>query len=145
MPPPGMAGAFSSGLSAMTASVVRNRPAIGDAGLEQVLVLAGGGVEAAGTVEALDLLDRHAALEAGVDRDLLERLLDGLGHQAGTGGLVALQLLGGAENGGLRAQQRYAATRDDALLDRSLGGGHGVLDAVLLLLELDLGGRADLE
>src|SRR5262249_941620 len=28
---------------------------------------------------------------------------------------------------------------------RSLGGGHRVLDAVLLLLELDLGGRADLE
>ena len=34
---------------------------------------------------------------------------------------------------------------DDALLDGGLGGRHGVLDAVLLLLELHLGGRADLE
>ena len=75
----------------------------------------------------------------------LERLLDGLGHEAGTGGLVALELLGGGEHGGLRAQQRHAAAGDDALLDRSLGGGDGVLDAVLLLLELDLGGGADLE
>src|SRR3546814_12749315 len=31
------------------------------------------------------------------------------------------------------------------LLDSRLGGAHGVLDAVLLLLELDLRGGADLE
>src|SRR4029450_7843697 len=34
---------------------------------------------------------------------------------------------------------------DDALLDRRAGRGDGVLDAMLLLLELDLGGRADLD
>src|SRR5436305_4472830 len=38
-----------------------------------------------------------------------------------------------------------ATAGDDALLDRVLGVGDGVLDAVLLLLELDLGGSADLE
>ena len=38
-----------------------------------------------------------------------------------------------------------AATGDDALLDRGARRGDGVLDAVLLLLELDLGVRADLD
>ena len=38
-----------------------------------------------------------------------------------------------------------AAAGDDALLDRRAGRGDGVLDAVLLLLELDLGGGADLD
>ena len=46
---------------------------------------------------------------------------------------------------GLRVQQGHAAAGDDALLDGRLRGLHGVLDAVLLLLELDLGGRADLD
>src|SRR6266545_742716 len=38
-----------------------------------------------------------------------------------------------------------ATTRDDALLDGRLRVAHGVLDAVLALLQLDLGGRADLD
>jgi hypothetical protein len=38
----------------------------------------------------------------------------------------------------------HATTGDDALLDGSLRVAHGVLDAVLALLELDLGGRAAL-
>ena len=46
---------------------------------------------------------------------------------------------------GLRVQQGHAAAGHDALLDGRLRGLHGVLDAVLLLLELDLGGRADLD
>ena len=37
------------------------------------------------------------------------------------------------------------AAGHDALLDRGSGRRDGVLDAVLLLLELDLGGRADLD
>src|SRR5205085_699111 len=41
------------------------------------------------------------------------------------------------------ADQRDAATGDDALLDGRAGRVHGVLDARLLLLHLDLGGRAD--
>ena len=44
-----------------------------------------------------------------------------------------------------RVDEGGAATGDDALLDRGPGRGHGVLDPVLLLLELDLGGRADLD
>src|SRR5207249_3849345 len=39
----------------------------------------------------------------------------------------------------------HPATGHDALLDGGLGRLHGVLDAVLLLLELDLRGRPDLD
>ena len=45
--------------------------------------------------------------------------------------------------GGL--QQRDAAAGHDALLERRAGRLQGVLDAVLLLLHLRLGGRADLD
>ena len=42
-------------------------------------------------------------------------------------------------------QQRHAAARHDALLEGCAGGLQGVLDAVLLLLHLGLGGGADLD
>ena len=45
----------------------------------------------------------------------------------------------------LGVQQRDAAARDDALLERRAGRLQGVLDAVLLLLHLGLGGGADLD
>ena len=48
-------------------------------------------------------------------------------------------------DGGPGPEQGGAAAGDDALLDGGPGGGQGVLDAVLLLLELDLGGGADLD
>src|SRR6516165_5717596 len=99
MPPPGIAGApFSSGLSTITASVVRN----------------------------------NAAIEAGVDGDLLERLLQGPDHDPGAGRLVAVELLGPVAHGALGPQEGNPAAGDHALLNRGLGGGHGVLDAVLL-------------
>src|SRR6266540_2971616 len=60
---------------------------------------------------------------------------------AGAGRLVAAEVE--LADGLLRAQQRDPAAGDDALLDGGPGGRQGVLDAVLLLLELDLGGRAD--
>ena len=53
--------------------------------------------------------------------------------------IVALQL----GDRGLGAQKRDAAAGDDAFLDRRAGGVEGVVDAVLLLLDLDLGRAAD--
>jgi hypothetical protein len=44
-----------------------------------------------------------------------------------------------------RAEQRHAATGEDALLDRGAGGVQGVLDAGLLLLHLGLGRGADVD
>src|ERR1700730_3483819 len=52
---------------------------VDDPGLDEVLVVAGGGVEALRAGEALDLLDNDAAFHAGVLGDLLDRLLEGPG------------------------------------------------------------------
>src|SRR5699024_2943342 len=46
------------------------------------------------------------------------------------------------EGGRAGLQQGHAATGDDALVHGGLGVAHRVLDAVLALLELDLGGGA---
>src|SRR4029453_11224753 len=116
---------------------------VDDPRLEHVDVLAGGRVQALARVEAADLLDHHAALEAGVVGDLLERLLERLADDRRAGRLVAAQVDLG--EGLLDPQQGHAAAGDDALLHRRAGVGDGVLDAVLLLLELDLGGRPDLD
>ena len=144
----------------VTASVVRKRAAIDaafcsaghrhlggvdDAGLEQVLIVPGGGVETERTFQVPDPLDDDATLEAGVDGDLLQRLLHRPGHDPGTGRLVAFELLGGVEDAGLGPEQGDPTAGHDALFDGGLGGGHRVLDAVLLLLQLDLGRGSDLD
>ena len=118
---------------------------VGDAGLHQVLVLTRAGVQAVGTLEVLDLLDHDATLETGVHRDLLERLLERTCDQPGSGGLVAFERLRHLEHLLLRTDQGDSAAGHDALFHGGLGRLHRVLDAVLLLLELDLGGRADLD
>src|SRR6185437_13672901 len=117
---------------------------VDDPGLEHVDVVARSGVQALASRQGLHLLDHDAALKAGVDRDLLQRLLDSTAHDQRTGRLVARQVQlveGGA--GGL--QQRDAAAGHDTLLDRGPRVAHRVLDAVLALLELDLGRRAGLD
>ena len=113
-------------------------------GLEQVDVLAGGGVEAVARLEVAHLLDHDAALEAGVDGDLPQRRVERDLDDVRAGRLVAdqVQLV---ERGLAGLHQRDATTGDDALLDGRLRVANGVLDAVLALLELDLGGRADLD
>ena len=67
---------------------------------------------------------------------------DRLQHDIDAGlhiGIVVAQLA----DSFLGAQQRHAAARHDAFLDRRAGGVERVLNAVLLLLDLDLGGAAD--
>src|ERR1700753_4409368 len=115
-----------------------------DPGLQHVHVLTGGGVQTLTRGQALDLLHHDAALKAGVDRDLLERLLQGAANDRRTGGLVArqLQLLERAVPG---LDESHTTAGHDALLDGRLGVAHGVLDAVLALLQLDLGRRARLD
>ncbi len=57
--------------------------------------------------------------------------------------LVALQL--SSSSAVDRVEQRHAAARHDALFDRRAGRRERVLDAVFFSLQLDLGGRADLD
>ena len=64
--------------------------------------------------------------------DLRARLLVGVGETRGIDGV-------------LRVQERDAAARHDALLERRASCLKGVLNAVLLLLHLGLGGGADLD
>src|SRR5699024_11829710 len=92
----------------------------------------------------LYLLRYNSYLETDVDRNLLERCLDGHLDNVHAGGLVALEgeLAEGVCTG---LQQRDAATGDDALVHSGLGVAHGILDAVLALLELHLGGGAGLD
>src|SRR3954468_23566731 len=122
--------------------VLQRRPGdlrrVGDASLQHVLVLAGGRVEAEADLAVAHLLRHDAALEAGVDGDLLQRSLERDADDVGTGRLVTvqLQLL---ERAGRGLRESDATTGDDALLDGGLGVAHRVLDAVLALLQLDLG------
>src|SRR3954447_21616398 len=116
---------------------------VGNAGLQQVLVLTAGGVEAGACGRVANLLGDNAGLQARVEGDLLQRGLEGDANDVRTRGLVTgeLQLL---QRRG-RLQQSHAATGDDALLDGGLGVADRVLDAVLALLELHLGGGAGLD
>src|SRR3954469_22553854 len=117
---------------------------VDDALGDEVDVLAVGRVEAVARLEVADLLRPDAALEAGVDRDLLERGLERRLDDERARELVTLEVdLLERDDAGL--DERDATTGDDALLDGGLRVANGVLDAVLALLELDLGGRARLD
>ena len=116
---------------------------IDDAGLDHVDIFLGLGVEAPvrGLVLA-DLADHDRAFGPRVLGDLTDRRLERLQHDADAGlliGVLALEL----GDRGLGAQERDAAAGDDAFLDRRAGGVERVVDAVLLLLDLDLGRAAD--
>src|SRR5205085_5994941 len=89
-----------------------------------------------------DLAYDHRTVLAGVDGDLPCRMPQRLADDVDAGLLViilALELLEPAR----RPQQRHAAARQDALLDRGAGRMERVVDAVLALLHLDLGRAAD--
>src|SRR5680860_142852 len=116
---------------------------VDDAGLHEVLVDTGCCVEAGNLFAANPRYD-DATLIAGVDGDLadgsLERTPDDLTSSLHVIG-AATQLVDDCA----RAKQGNAATGHDALFDGCTGRLDGVLDAVLLFLELDLGGRANLD
>src|SRR5690606_35205206 len=79
---------------------------------------------------------------AGVLHDLTDRRLDGAAddvHARGLVGVVAFQTVQSLRG----AQQRGAAARNDAFLDRGAGGVQRVVDAVLALLHLGFGRAAD--
>src|SRR5205823_1441968 len=90
------------------------------------------------------LLRDDTTLEAGVDGDLLERCEQRDLDDVGASGLVANQVEL-VERGHRGVGQSHATTREQALFDGSLRVANGVLDAVLALLELDLGRGTDLD
>jgi hypothetical protein len=159
MPPVGSpAGAATfSGLSATTASVVRNRTGdrrgvlqrragdlgrVDDACGEHVDVLAGG-------VEALadGSSDTLFATTPGSRPALRAICLSGASMATLTmfAPVASSPESSSFSNAFAGLDERDATTGDDALLDGRLRVADGVLDAVLALLELDLGGRTRLD
>src|SRR3954449_1453989 len=121
----------------------RDHGRVDDARADQVLDLAALRVEALALLGLADVVDDDRALEAGVLRDLAGRLLERAQDDLRAGLLVLVgEHVEVDRRGGL--EQRHAAARHDALLEGRAGGLQRVLDAVLLLLHLRLGGRADL-
>src|SRR5437588_312141 len=114
-----------------------------DAGLEHVLELAGQDVESHSGLAPPHFLDDDRTLAPGVPRELTERLVEGAADDIHADLLIA----GGVHFVERRehADQRHPAAGHNALFHGRPGGGQRVLNAVLLLLELRLAGRADLD
>src|SRR5579859_6287892 len=92
-----------------------------------------------------NLRDDDGALEPAVVGELADRLLERLEDDRRARPLVALDRLDGLLDRVGSVQQRDATARHDALLEGRAGGLQGILDAMLLLLHLRLGGSADLD
>src|SRR5690625_4213984 len=112
---------------------------IGNAGSQQVFVCTGRGVQAVTSFETADVLDNDAAFETGVNRDLLQRCLDGNLDDVGTSGFVIIRQFEGVECLLASLNQGNAAAGDDSFFNSCLGVTHGIFDAVLAFLQLDLG------
>ena len=115
---------------------------VDDAGFDHVGVFAVLGVEAPHLVFRLEqLADHHRAVFAGVVGDLTGRRGNRPADDVDADLLVVVgggQLVQAASG----VDQGDAAARHDAFLDRRAGGVHGVVDAVLTLLDFHLGGAA---
>src|SRR5690606_25062236 len=118
---------------------------VDDAGLDQVLELAGGSVEAVGTGLTLDLLDDDGTFVAGVAGDEAGRGVQRLADRSSAGLLVTLEALDGGGHSSAGTDESRSTAGDDAFFDGGAGGRQRIFDAVLLLLELHLGGCADLD
>jgi hypothetical protein len=106
----------------------------------EVLELAGLRVEAESVgVAVLDLADYHRAVFACIDRNLSRRPRERLFDHLDAVPLVfvfALQLVQGPAG----TQQSDTSPGENAFLDRGLGGMHGIVNAILAFLHLDLSG-----
>src|SRR5690348_1135394 len=115
------------------------------AGQHEILVLVGEGVVAERQLaRLLDLPHHDRRFRAGVLSDHPDRLLERTPDDLDTDLLVLFAPLHLLE-GGLSVQQRHAAARNDALLDRRARRVQRIFHARLLLLHLGLGGRAHVD
>src|SRR6185312_11936474 len=96
-------------------------------------------------IVAVEQLARdHRTVMTGILRDLADRRVERLADDIDAAGLVvirageAFERLGGIEQSG-------TATGDDALFDGCAGCVQRIVDAVLALLDLDLGRTTDLD
>ena len=147
---------FSSGFSAIIASVVSSRPATDAAFCSAVRTTLVGStmpafirssnssVAALKPKAPLSFFTLSSTIEPSQPALLAiqrQRILDRAADDVDADLLLGAELEAVERRRG--ADQRHAAARDDALLDRRAGRVQRVLDARLLLLHLDLGRRAD--
>src|SRR3954452_1286413 len=116
---------------------------VDDALRNQVDVFTGLGIKAVGVLILLeDLADDDGTVLARIDRDLAGRHRERLTYDIDAGLLVvilgaqALKMFGGA-------QQGDAAARYDAFFNSRTGRMHRIINAILALLDLNLGRAAD--
>src|SRR5207253_6296334 len=115
------------------------------AGLDQVLVDLRLGVEAQRVVVSVDqLAGDDGAVMARILGDLAERRLQSAADDVDAAGLVVVDALQALEGAG-GVEESGTAAGNDAFLDRGAGRVERVVDAVLALLDLDLGRTADLD
>src|SRR5438132_2941131 len=118
---------------------------VDDAGRDQILVLIGLGVVAVVQLgRLLDLSHDDCAFGTRVLNDDPDRLLERAADNLDAGLLVVIGAPDLVERL-LAPQERHAAARHDALLDRGAGRVQRVLDPGLLLLHLAPGARAALD
>ena len=128
--------------------VLQRRPGdlgrVNDSGDNQVFVNTGLCVEAHGPFTRAHLLNNHSTFEAGINGNLAKWFLHRLAND-GTTGLLVVGATTHLVDSVLGTEQSNTPTGDDTLFDSGSCRLDRVLDAVLLLFELDLGGRADLD
>src|ERR1700724_1921218 len=115
-----------------------------DARFPHVAELARGRVVAERALAFLHAVENHRGVLTGVVDDLTQGLLDRAGKNADTARLVLIRRLELVE-GPLHTDQRHTAAGPHTLFPGCARRVQRVLDAGLLLLHLDLGGRADLD
>ncbi len=116
---------------------------IDNAGRDEIDIFAGLRVVALVVVLLLkDLAGHDGAVLASVRSDNAGRSLDRAADDVDASLLVLVLGLQAGERVG-RAEQRHAATGKEAFLDSRAGRVQRIVDAVLLLLHLDLGRTAD--
>src|SRR5688572_24705120 len=123
----------------------RDLGGVDDALRHEIAVLLGLRVEAVVAFAFEHLVQDHRRLGAGVVDDDAQRLFQSAHHDLDARVLVVVLALQLAVERLLGADERHAAARDDALFHRGAGRMQRILDASLLFLHLDLGGRADLD
>ncbi len=92
-----------------------------------------------------DGVDHHGSVHTGVGGDPVQRGRQRVGEDVHPERLVTGERVAQLLQRAARLNQCATAARDDALLDRRLRRGYGVLDPVLAFLERGLGGGADLD
>ena len=115
-----------------------------NAQLDQVAILAVGGVVAKVAFAFQHLVHDHAGFVTGVDDDFAQGRFNGLEHELDAGVLVGVGAFDVA-SGLTGAQQGHAAASDDAFFHGSAGGVQGVFHTGFLFFHFHFGGSAYLD